>query len=363
MKLNVPLNRLRALPVHVIENDGGAVVKRGRVEITIRGEGAAEVVREILGAASGGGASRAEIVERYAPADQPFVEALVEHLVRKRLLVAEDAAGEPDDDGESQLEIFYWHFGERQQSVAERMNSQRILIAGVNCISRQLAAAMGAMGVDGYSLIDYPLLRNLRLFDGEGRLLDSQWPAALKPPREQKAGPSSIDPDSFDFLVVTSDFGGLSLLREWNEFCVLNDRPFLPVVLQDLVGYVGPILLPRRTACFECFLLRRDAHMSEPRVERAAELTAFDGQSVVGFHPSMASVLGDLAAFELTKFYGLGSSLWTAGTQIEVNLTASTMKPRKVLRLPRCPVCTTLHERTSATIVKNIFLPGPAVNE
>lgn len=363
MKLDLPLNKLRALPAHLIEGDGGAVLKRGRVEITVRGEGAAAVVRDILDAAAGAGATREEMLERYPPAARPYVEALVQHLVRKRILVAEDAAGEAGGEGESQLEIFYWHFGERQERVAERLNEQRVMVVGVNCISRQLAAALGALGVENYTVVDYPLLRNLRLFDGEARLLESQWPAGLKAPSEQGAGPSGLDPDSFDFLVVTSDFGGLSLLREWNEFCVLNDRPFLPVVLQDLVGYVGPLLIPRRTACFECFLLRRDAHMSAPAVERAAELTAFEGQAVVGFHPSMASVLGDLAAFELTKFFGLGSSLWTAGTQVEVNLAASTMTPRKVLRLPRCPVCTTLHERTSSAVVKNIFLPGPAVNE
>ncbi|MFB3146853.1 MAG: hypothetical protein ACE1ZO_06975, partial [Nitrospirales bacterium] len=67
------------------------------------------------------------------------------------------------------------------------------------------------------------------------------------------------------------------------------------------------------------------------------------------FHPSMASILGDIAAMEMTKFYSQSMPLWNVGKLIEVNLLATRMTPRKVLKLPRCPVCSPLQTQAAIT--------------
>lgn len=362
MKLDLGPPKLRALPIQVVELTGAVILKRGRLEVVVGGEEAAEIVRDLLRYLSEGGATPDELLERFLPEEREEVSQLIDHLVSKRILVPEDEIASSADEEESQLDIFYWHFGERGPNVSEVLNNQRCLIVGINSISQRLVAALEALGVSSFEVVDYPMLRNMRLFDKRGERLSSNGFGSSAPSHKQT--PNEIDPESFDILIATSDFGGFSLLREWNEFCVLHDRPFFPVLLQDLIGYVGPLVLPRKSACFECFILRQNSHLNNPAIERAAEFTAFEGQSVVGFHPSMASILGDLAAFELTKFYGLGPATWTVSTQIEVNLLAASMKARKILRLPRCPVCTTLHERTSVTVFKDIFQsPASSDNE
>jgi molybdopterin-synthase adenylyltransferase len=353
LKLDLGPPKLRALPIQIVEITGAVILKRGRLEVVVAGEEAAEIVRDLLRYLSEGAATSEQLLERFLPDEREEVSQLIDHLVSKRILVPEDEMASSVDEEESQLDIFYWHFGERGPNVAEVLNNQRFLIVGINSISQRLVAALEALRVSSFQLVDYPLLRNLRLFDKRGENVSAGWNGNSTFLHKQT--PNEIDPESFDILIATSDFGGFSLLREWNEFCVLHDRCFFPVLLQDLIGYVGPVVLPRKSACFECFILRQNSHLSNPAIERAAEFTAFEGQSVVGFHPSMASILGDLAAFELTKFYGLGPATWTISTQIEVNLLAATMKPRRILRLPRCPVCTSLHERTSITVFKDIF--------
>jgi bacteriocin biosynthesis cyclodehydratase domain-containing protein len=344
---------LRALPVHVVEFGGAVILKRGRLEVVVEGEQAVEIVRDLLHYVYEGPFTPETLLERFLPDERQTVGGLVEHLINKRILVPEEELTENTEAPESQLDIFYWHFGERESNVAEVLNSQRFLIVGVNNISQRLVGSLADLGVSSIQIVDYPLLRNWRLFNDRG-VLNAQWPDrfSLLP----KTNPNEIDPGSFDVLIATSDFGGFNLLREWNEFCVLHDRCFLPVILQDLIGYVGPVVLPRKTACLQCLILRQNAHLRNPVVERAAEFTAFDGQKVVGFHPSMASMLGDIAAFELTKLFGISSTAANIGTQIEVNLLAGTMNSRKVLRLPRCPVCTSLHERTSVAVFKGAFL-------
>jgi molybdopterin-synthase adenylyltransferase len=42
----------------------------------------------------------------------------------------------------------------------------------------------------------------------------------------------------------------MQFMRKWNDFCVRNDHAFLPIVLRDLIGYVGPLVIPHKTACY-----------------------------------------------------------------------------------------------------------------
>jgi molybdopterin-synthase adenylyltransferase len=351
---DLSMEKLRALPIQVLETDGGVILKRGRVEVKISGSYAMEAVRIVLNAAAGG-ATRDEIHQLFPAPERSSVDALVDHLISKRMLV-EDTGGETASGGtESARSIFYWHFGLSDPEMTNRLNSQRLAIIGVNYISRQIAISLNASGVDNLKAVDYPLLRNMRLFDEAGELMAGGWPAQLNAPEEYRAGGAKYDSESIDCLIATSDFGGLSLLREWNEWCVINRRIFLPVVLQDLIGYVGPIVVPGETACFECFYARQDRHLADPDSRRRVEVAAFEGQTITGYLPSMASILGDIAVVELAKFVGLGPPLWQVGTLITVNLLASEMTPRKVLRVPRCRVCSPLHERASANTSKSIF--------
>jgi bacteriocin biosynthesis cyclodehydratase domain-containing protein len=353
----LPPESLKAFPVQVISIEGGVVLKRGRVEVKISGAEAAEAVQTLLDSLAGG-ATRDQLHRLFPAPERPAVDALLNYLLGKRILVAADAAAEPPGDaagGEDPLSVFYWHFGASRPDVVTRLGRQRLLIVGVNSISLRLTTSLLDSGVENVEVLDYPLLRNVRFFDDGGRLVESKWPAGGPPPAAHDGGVARLDPEGFDCLIATSDFGGLTLLREWNEFCVRHRKMFMPVVLQDLIGYVGPFVAPGETACFECFCLRRDAHLSDPESRRAVEAAAAAGQGLTGYLPSMASILGDLAAVELLKFYGLGAPWWKVGEAVEVNLLASEMRARPVLKLPRCPVCSPLTLRASARVMKNVF--------
>ena len=206
---------------------------------------------------------------------------------------------------------------------------------------------------------------------GQISFISTLWPVIRGPfpakrtleiqeePRNFQDWKDNTDHESLDCLVATSDFGGQSLLREWNQFCVERKRIFLPVVLQDQVGYIGPLVVPGETACFECLLARQNSHKPDRLPSRKIEEVAYEGQSVVGFHPSMAFVLGDIAAFEIIKFFSGALPGWNVGTLIEINLLSTRMTPRKVLKVPRCPVCSPLITRSPTSPNKAFsLLPG-----
>jgi bacteriocin biosynthesis cyclodehydratase domain-containing protein len=340
--------KLRALPVQVIERENGIILKRGCTEFKIDGPEAGRILQAILIGVSEGGGTPEEVCSFFPQLWRPAAEDLIQQLVARRILVPADGPQYDLPGPEDALEVFYWNFGYRSKEVTESLNSRRIAIVGVNCISRQLAVALSAANVANFEVVDYPLLRNLRLFDESGQVIAAEWPASSPLPiqyEDWSPGRTDVPPGC---LVATSDFGGMHLLREWNEYCVEESRNFLPVVLQNAVGYVGPLVVPGETACYECLRARQNSHMADPESQRAAEHKAFEGQLVNGFHPSMASVLGDLAAMELTKFYGQVPR-WRVGTLIEVNLLMPSVVTRKVLKIPRCAVCSPLRKRSAVT--------------
>jgi bacteriocin biosynthesis cyclodehydratase domain-containing protein len=346
---------LRALATQLIEREGEVIVKRGRAEIRIRGERAADLVGLVLETASNGGATPEQIADVAAGPDRAAVAEIVEQLRRRRILVPLEA-DEVVSPEETSLDVFYWHFGDEAQAVADRLNSARLAIHGVNHISARLAASLAAVGADGVDVFDVPLLRNLSFFGDEDGLSADAWPTKVKRPSHAGEWERELETGAVDCLIATSDFGGLESMRKWNRMCVEHGCMFLPVVLQDLIGYVGPLVVPGQTACFECLRARQNSNMTDPEAERAAEYGAYDRQRIAGFHPSMASVLGDIASIELLKWFGIRQPLWRAATLIEVNLLAPFLQTRRVLKIPRCTVCSRLNERPTINLMTGSFM-------
>ena len=349
---------LRAVPVRLIEVSAVClIVKRGRTELRIGGERAAQAVHRVLSEASLG-ATAAQICQGFPELDRPAIAELIAKFRDRGFLVpaSEDAA--PTGQSESSRDIFYWHFGTEATRVTSALSKKPITIIGVNCVSRRLAAALAADGGVVADVVHYPLLCNLRLLDDRGELLEAEWPKESPRPRDYKDWFHTCDPQSLGCVVATSDFGGLHLMRQWNEFCFQHELHFLPVVLQDLIGYVGPLVVPGETACFECLRARQNSHFEDAESQRAAEPDSFESQRLAGFHPSMASILGDFAALELSRFYGGWAPPRVVGTLIEVNMLGPELTARHVLRVPRCRVCGPRSRPTQSTSLRNLFLPG-----
>ncbi len=350
--------KLRLLPVHVVAVSGGIVLKRGRLELRISGEEAGIVVQVISEETAGDGGTVNDICNRFARPDRQLVADLLYNLLERRLLVSAD--NEKVEQPETSEQIYYWHFNREVSEVRKTLGDIQIAVLGVNFITRQLVHTLKASGFSQITVYDIPELRNIRMFNEEGQLLTDQWPddngfTRLESLDEQAIG--SLQPDC---LIASSDYGSQDALRKWNQFCIERKINFLPVVLKDLIGQVGPLVISGETACLECFRLRQNSHFDNPESHRNVDRESSSSQWVTGFHPAMASILGDVAIMELTKFYSM-TPKWHVGSAIEVNLLTSTMKPRRILKLPGCPVCSKLHQRSSTTASQFVFLPGNRV--
>ncbi|MFB6448168.1 TOMM precursor leader peptide-binding protein [Bradyrhizobium tunisiense] len=335
------------------------LLKRGRAIVNIKGTRSKEIAQALLAVAAERDATRAELCEPFPEEIRPAIAELIDALESRRFLTE----GGPDEPSrpEAPIDVFFWHFGKRTADISRAFERAQVTIVGVNKVSRQIAQALAESGVGSLDVVDYPLLNNVRMFDEHGEIEPSQWPVSLAKPRPYREWFDMTHGRDAGCLVVTSDFGGQHLLRSWNRHCVCERIPFLPVVLQDLIGRIGPLVMPGEGPCLECLRARENANIDDPDLQRAVEQAAFEGQVVTAFHPSMASVLGDIAAMELLKLYGQFMRSRLVGRMIEINLVAPDLVERRVLKMPHCSVCGTDHGRTPVSLNKVAFMPGHEV--
>ncbi len=343
---------LTCLPVKVLPTEQGIILKRGCTEVQIRGENVSAVIDQIFSSLVQPGISKDSLVALFPTETQPLVAKLVDQLIDRRLLVPDSIPSLHSEVSENNTDIFYWHFDQNGVEIRERLHTQKITILGVNYISKQLITSLWESGFTNLEVVDEPELRNLRLFDAQQDLASLTWPSSIPAPIAKEWWEDNIEPASLDCVISTCDFGSPPVLREWNTYCVQHNLRFLPIVLSNLVGQIGPLIIPKETACFECLVTRQDSHLGNPSAKHVVDSMAFESQTVVGFHPSMASILGNVAAMELTKFYSQALPLWNVGKLIEVNLLSTRMITRKVLKLPRCPVCGPLQTHSAVTTEK-----------
>ena len=59
-----------------------------------------------------------------------------------------------------------------------------------------------------------------------------------------------------ELIVVAEDYPNLVLFEKINELCFKKNKAWLRASFDDNMGYIGPLVVPRKTSCFNCCELR-----------------------------------------------------------------------------------------------------------
>jgi molybdopterin-synthase adenylyltransferase len=332
-------SRLRAYPVRIVDHGADTVVKRGVVEIKILGTGSATIVRRLFDLLSREGLHRDELIARFPEMLRPDLSALLDELIARRFVHGSHEAQAPDAAIESGRGVFYWHFGTCESQIRDALTKRKIAIVGLNVISTQIAARLDTEAGLTLTLVDEPFLRGnpKSTADQASAIGFAVHPATSSKQIVSESEISELD-ENYDCVIATCESDGQHSLRRWNKYCIHRKIPFLPIFVVDLIGYVGPFVIPGQTACFECLRFRQDSNMSDPALARLFESAASDSGRLA-CHPSITTILSEIAAIELIRFFGIGWPWWRVGTLIEMNVITMSTKTRKVLKLPRCPIC------------------------
>ncbi len=344
--LNNPIHEtysLQSFPLQLIPINNGVLLKRGAREFIISGNGAEAIIGSILKyTGRKGGTTLQDILNSHEYTDKNVVTDLINKLIARGFLSTDASIQTPRTNEESHLDIFYWHFGKNEVDVTHELNQRIYFLLGVNYITRQIASNFLESGLTNFQIIDHPSLRNLRLFSEKGQVIDENFAIAIK---KYSGSFNSWEGDATTHktVIAASDIGFHPILSEINQFCIEKNWHFFPLVLKNMRGYIGPLVIPRETACFECFRKRQDSNLDNPTTKRISENFSFQGQHVIGFHPSMPSIIGNIAALEVTKFYLGAIPDKNVSVLLDVNLLSSKITSRKVLKLPRCSACSNLY--------------------
>ncbi len=335
--------KLSILPFQTIEVKEGVYIRRGISQFCVKGEQVAEIVKNLQRALTQNSLTLPEILALFSGADRDSIRALLGELVKRRFVVPMEDVLQVSgkEDKESAEDIFYWHFNQTGKRI-ENLNSGPMAIVGANKLGLAVCQALSRSHAQNITLIDDIPLRNIDYSQPDGQLnrdrLLLQEPVIIDS--------KSLNDDklkAFEMLVVCAEFGGRSILREWNRYALQFQLPFVPVFLDDLIGYVGPLVFPKETACLECFYARQNSHLTNFKERQALKQHDREGQKFVAYHPAMLNVLAEVAAFEILRFR---TNMWQhkIGKLVEIDLISSSMTTRKVIKAPRCPACSSLHD-------------------
>ncbi len=330
--------KIKALPFQIIEEQNAVILRRGAVFIEISDENALLIISVIQKALAKQAMTLDEITALFAGTVKPHIERLIQHLLNKNFLVNSDEPVNfsPANKGETAQDIFYWHFNSKQADIAKILNEKIWAIVGINKLNRQLIKQLLNEGKKDIVVIDDPVLRNIELFDDDHNVIDEFWLDKRLVITDYSRFIAKPTHD-IGFIIAASEFGSLELLREWNQFAITHAIPFYPLLLQNMIGYAGPLVLADEGACLECLKLRQNSNRQNYQYRQVLEQHASSGQNVAAYHEAMLTVLAAVGSFDLVKFKA--NIQWDIGTLCEIDLLSGSMTRRKVLKAPRCPVC------------------------
>jgi thiazole/oxazole-forming peptide maturase SagC family component len=136
-------------------------------------------------------------------------------------------------------------------------------------------------------------------------------------------------------------------MRALNRICLELEVPWLHATVDGPFVFVGPIVLPGRTACYECLETRvmMNLRSSESYVRYKSALANREIRfGRIPLEPVLRSLLVSHTVLELVNFVLTGTAR-TVGKVLAVYLPTMEFSYNAVLRLPGCTACGAVLER------------------
>jgi thiazole/oxazole-forming peptide maturase SagC family component len=130
-------------------------------------------------------------------------------------------------------------------------------------------------------------------------------------------------------------------LRLLNRVSLALSVPWIHAALDGPFLLIGPVFVPHRTACYECFETRVTMNMRESASYQQYKKTLVEGQvrnAPMPAAPILTGLLATHTAFEAMNFL-LTENAFTVGKALAIYLPTMEFAFNDVLRLPGCSAC------------------------
>jgi bacteriocin biosynthesis cyclodehydratase domain-containing protein len=143
-----------------------------------------------------------------------------------------------------------------------------------------------------------------------------------------------------DLTVMAFEQQSLQLAHLLNRVCLKEDKPWMTASTDGNLGLVGPLFLPRETACYNCYAALSDSAISTREMSRRYRQHVIQrgaGSFFPGL-PAFADIVAGYACLAAVH-YLLGKGSFVTGRVLNINFDRMLIHMEDVLKLPRCPVC------------------------
>lgn len=155
----------------------------------------------------------------------------------------------------------------------------------------------------------------------------------------RRCGVARATGDDPTFVATAAAVEGDPVLERRNTLALDTRIEWLPYGCFDgRTATIGPLVVPRETACYGCLVLRRDgssACVAELGSLRSVPLAATNG-------PALVALVAAVAAERIIRWIGLRDPA-LPGTVVSVETAPElAVSDELLLRVPRCPACSGL---------------------
>lgn len=326
--------KMIAAPVLVqFDETGAATLIKGNGRIKLPSAQISQTCLEILRAFESPGQDPEVFVSQFPAEVAAGINELIASMKTGGFLVDEHTPlANPEN-------VFWSDYGQTTETIHDAVTKLDVTLVGHNRLSTRIADALSASGIFMARCVDDPNLRGPGLADAA----QSEWVAS-----EGFRMPEPSD-DKVRLVIATTDIGAETHLRAWNEFCVDNKLLFLPVSIKGNQVSVGPFVRPFETGCFEC--ARGRVNSNGINLDRSDEVHRPVQPAAFGWHPLLLDTAAMIVCTEVLR-QAVGALPPLKPDLIVADpMGRGSQSRHRILRLPRCPVCSPLRKHTTPMVV------------
>lgn len=285
----------------VVADGPRLLLERGHRVVLLEGRAAAALLPRLLPLLDGS-RTIAEIAGALGPQAGPAVEHALRVLAARRLLCEGPSPELLPRPLRDTVELLAGDSDLPPALVAERLGSSSVCVVGSSAVAAAVVELVAAAGV--------AVVRARRWRDARGDVV-------IAAPAPAEAG----------------------AIRRLNRRALRRGVDWLPVLPYDgRIAAVGPLIVPRETACATCYLLRRAAVVDYGDELPVLERTPVGTRSV----PALDRLVSEVAVLHVLRWLGTRDAR-LPGTLQTVELgNGVEILSHVVLRVPRCPSCSGL---------------------
>lgn len=171
-----------------------------------------------------------------------------------------------------------------------------------------------------------------------------------------------VDRHRLTYLVGATAAVTCRLWQGLNQVCLRAQVPLTRVEVSPLRSEIGPTVLPGRSACYQCFDLRRQSLKInyEEYKNLEAHLGKNDALPPFIVHPLFLEMSAGMAAYEIMRVMSGFFYPQTYNQVMSCDFLTMEIAKNPILKLPRCPACSPVNQRPLKLAYPKVYGGGQA---